>query len=400
MTRRASIVARCSILGLFIALLASTGLVSRTAWSNDSGALPRPAYTQTVPDAGIALDMVPVPGGTFTMGSPADEPGRSPDEGPQFRVEIEPFWMGKYEVTWDQYDKFRQEYNQVADEKVLDKTSEYQSGTSTPQWADAVSLPTPLWEQDSAPILSGMGSRGGYPAADISQYAAKQFTKWLSKKTGRFYRLPTEAEWEYAARAGTTTPWSFGNDPERLDAYGWYFDNSFYDDQDKGHPDFGAGYRKVGSKKPNPWGLFDMHGNVSEWVLDAYDEGHYAELAGKQVSWKDAICWPTDVFPRVVRGGNWNSEAEGCRSAARLASDRSWQKRDPQFPKSIWWYTDAFHVGFRVVSPAKEPPEKDKLRYWDADTKAEINVLVSNDKIVRAIIDKDEQAEVTRKGDE
>lgn len=344
--------------------------------------------------------MVPIPGGTFTMGSPADEPGRSPDEGPQFRVEIEPFWMGKHEVTWDQYDQFRQEYNQVADDKVLDKSAEFQSGTSTPRWADAVSLPTPLWEQDSAPILNGMGSRGGYPAADISQYAAKQFTKWLSKKTGRFYRLPTEAEWEYAARAGTTTPWSFGDDPERLDAYGWYFDNSFYDDLDRGHPQFGAGYRKVGLKKPNPWGLYDMYGNVSEWVLDAYDEDHYAKFAGKKVSWQEAICWPTKIFPRVVRGGNWNSEAEGCRSAARLASDRSWQKRDPQFPKSIWWYTDAFHVGFRVVSPAKEPPDKDKLRYWDADTEAEISVLLSNDKIVRAIVEKDEQAEVARKGDE
>ncbi|MFV2068423.1 MAG: formylglycine-generating enzyme family protein, partial [Pirellulales bacterium] len=145
-------------------------------------------------------------------------------------------------------------------------------------------------------------------------------------------------------------------------------------------------YRKVGLKKPNRWGLYDMHGNVSEWVIDQYIPDQYAKFSGKRVHWKDAIAWPTTVFPRVARGGNWNSEAAQCRSAARLASDKSWQRRDPQFPKSIWWYTDAFHVGFRIVRPLKEPSEEEKRKYWDTDTDSEAFVLKTNDKIIRAVI--------------
>ena len=374
----------------WLAALAALALPCLEAGAADQQ--PGPAYTQTVPDVEMEFKMVPVPGGTFTMGSSADEPGRASDEGPQFKVRIEPFWMGQCEVIWDDFQKFRSDYNNVPDKDVLDKAAEFQGDKATRRWADAVSLPTPLWEQDSAPILNGLGTEGGYPASDISQYAARQYTKWLSKKTGRFYRLPTEAEWEYAARAGTQSAWSFGDDPDQLDAYGWYFDNSAYEDPAKGHPDFGAGYRKVKQKKPNPWGLYDMYGNVSEWVLDAYAPDHYQRFTGRTVDWKEALCRSTNVFPRVVRGGNWNSEAEQCRSAARLASDKSWQNRDPQFPKSIWWYTDAFHIGFRVISPLKEPSAEEQLGYWEADTELEKFVLRSNDKILRAIIDRDAAA--------
>jgi len=371
--------------GLLLLVLLS-GTPARAVAAADRRPAPGPAYTETTAHGRVRFEMVPIPGGTFRMGSPPGEMGRRADEGPTFRVEVDPFWMGKYEVTWDEFDEFRREYERVDASRRLDQKKDWKSN----RWIDAVSLPTPLWEQDSGPILSGLGEAGGFPVADISNYAARQYTKWLSKKTGHFYRLPTEAEWEYAARAGTETAFSFGEHPEDLNAYGWYFDNSLYEDDRLGHPEFGAGYRKVGLKKPNPWGLYDMHGNVSEWVIDQYIPDHYAKFAGKTVHWRDAIAWPTTIFPRVARGGNWNSEAAGCRSAARLPSDKSWQRRDPQFPKSIWWYTDSFHVGFRLLRPRDEPSEQEKRKYWDADTDADAFVLKTNGKNIRATIERDD----------
>jgi formylglycine-generating enzyme required for sulfatase activity len=135
-----------------------------------------------------------------------------------------------------------------------------------------------------------------------------------------------------------------------------------------------------------------MHGNVSEWVIDRYDPDHFKTLAGQTVRWQDAIAWPTTIYPRVARGGNWNSEAAQCRSAARLASDESWQRRDPQLPKSIWWLTDAFFVGMRVVRPVKEPSLEEKLKFWGANSEAERFVLETNEKIMRVVIDPDQQA--------
>lgn len=324
-------------------------------------------------------EFLPIAGGKFTMGSPEGETGRNADEGPQFEVEVEPFWMGKFEVTWDDYQLFRDEYPVRKNiNTVIPKE----------KMADSVSIPTPLWEQDSQPILKGMGQYGGYPAADISQFAAKQYTKWLSKRTGRFYRLPTEAEWEYAARAGTKTAYSFGADAAKLGEHAINFDNSAYEDQTKGHPQTGSGYRVVGSLKANPWGLHDMHGNVAEWVIDGYSKDWFAKFAGKSVKASEVINWPTAIFPTVARGGHWDAPPEQCRSASRLASDKQWQHRDPQLPKSVWWYTDAFHVGFRIVRPLKEPSEEEKLKYWDAHTEDITTVLTQSQKELRALIEK------------
>ena len=207
------------------------------------------------------------------------------------------------------------------------------------------------------PILERMGGRGPkFPAVSTSHFAARQYTKWLSRKTGRFYRLATEAEWEYACRAGTTTAYHFGDDPTKLGEYAWTFDNSAAKD---GEP----GYRPVGLKKPNPWALYDMLGNVGEWVIDAHDPQHYAALLERSpVSVEQAVNWPAKRYPRVIRGGGYESEAADCRSAARFASSAKLNLYDANLPKSPHWEANAFWVGFRVVCPARELPEAEQRR--------------------------------------
>ena len=324
------------------------------------------AYRERI---GKHLEFVPIKGGKFLMGSPKDEPGRKDDEGPQFEVVIEPLWIGKFEVTWDDFEEFHQEYVPavVAKGWTIPKDRE----------ADAVSIPTLKWGQEFTPILNPLGEKGGFPVADLSRFNAMQFTKWLSKKTGRFYRLPTEAEWEYAARAGSKTAYYWGDKSDGLEKVAIFFDNSDWNNPVKGFPapgterySPGTGYRVVGARPANPWGLHDMYGNVAEWVIDAYDANHYAKFAGKTVSWKDAINWPTtSTFPSVYRGGDFSTDASACRSASREASDmKKLQDRDTNLPKSPWWYSDAFHIGIRVVRPLKEPTEEEKALFWDSAT--------------------------------
>jgi formylglycine-generating enzyme required for sulfatase activity len=313
------------------------------------------------------------------MGSPADEEERKDDEGPQFQVKIEPFWMAKYEITWEQMQPFLDRY------KVY---KESQTPNAALDDADAISFPTPVYPQEAVPIYEAMGWKGKYPVADMAQIAARQYTKWLSKKTGHFYRLPTEAEWEYAARAGTSTPYSYGDSADDLGEYAWYFDNSEWDDPDRGHPKTFNGYREVGQKKPNPWGLYDMHGNVAEWVIDQYDPSHYKKFAGKTVDWREVINWPTTEYPRVVRGGHYDSDAFQCRSASRLGSSAAWKEIDPQKPKSIWWHTSAFFAGFRIIRPVNEPAEAEKLKFWEPDYADAWNVLKTSQKEVRQRVTK------------
>jgi formylglycine-generating enzyme required for sulfatase activity len=297
-------------------------------------------YTQQIPGTEVKFEMVPIPGGVFTMGSPEDEEDRSEDEGPQFKVKIEPFWMGKYEVTWDEYDIWS--FNLDIQRRELKN----EQPTPLDKLADAVTRPTKPYTD----MTFGMG-HDGYPAICMTQLAAKTYCKWLSEKTGHYYRLPTEAEWEYACRAGTTTAYSFGDDPEKLDDYAWHFDNA--DDK----------YQKVGLKKPNPWGLYDMHGNVAEWVLDQYVPDFYAKVRdpdGGAVEFPLAV--PKELYPRVVRGGSWDDDADRLRSAAREKSNPDWKIQDPQIPKSVWYHTDARHVGFRLIRPLRVPSEEERKK--------------------------------------
>ena len=299
-------------------------------------------YAEEIPGSEVHFQMTPLKAGSFLMGSPAEEEDREDNEGPQVEVSLDPFWIGTHEVTWDEYQLFQFKLD------IQSRTGGEVVATPQDSWADAVSRPTPPY----VPMDFEMGVEG-YPAICMTQFAARQYTKWLSYKTGRFYRLPTEAEWEYACRAGTTTAYSFGDDTDELDDHAWHFDNA--DDQ----------YQKIGLKKPNPWGLYDMHGNVAEWVLDAFTKDGYAFLGDEAVH--APLNKPIELYPRTVRGGSWDDDPEVLRSAARRKSKKGWKVQDPQLPKSIWYHTNATFVGFRLVRPLKQPTAEEMSYYWEAD---------------------------------
>lgn len=299
-------------------------------------------YVEVIPGTEIKIEMVPIPGGTFVMGSPDDEEGRNDDEGPQHTVVVEPFWMSKYEITWEQYDAWALRLD--SQWRQMKRKSQGGEQELWEKLVDAIARPTNAYTD----MTFGMG-HDGYPAICMTQYAAKFYCKWVTMNTGRYYRLPTEAEWEYACRAGTKTAYSFGDDPGDLDDYGWCFDNS------------NDSYQKVGKLKPNPWGLYDMHGNVAEWVLDQYVADGYKQFAGKET--KNPYVVPTKEYPCVVRGGSWDDDPEALRSAARRGSHPDWKMQDPQIPQSIWYLTDAPFVGFRIIRPLRVPTAEEAKQF-------------------------------------
>jgi formylglycine-generating enzyme required for sulfatase activity len=303
-------------------------------------------YTDYVVGSAVSFDMVPIPSGEYVMGSPDAEGKRKPDEGPQHKVKIEPFWMAKCEVTWDSYELF-----QFADEERKRRYMR-KSPPQAHSQADMVARPTTPYVEMSF----GMGKEG-YPAISMTHHAALTYCKWLSANTGHFYRLPTEAEWEYACRAGTTTAYSFGDDDSKMKDYAWFADNSE------------GKYQKVGKKLPNPWGLHDMHGNVAEWTLDQYLPDAYKQFMDGVIT--NSFVPSTTPYPHVARGGSWDDDPDKLRSAARRASNKSWKMQDPQLPKSIWYLTDAQFLGFRVVRPLKVPPAEEIEKYWKNNVERE-----------------------------
>jgi formylglycine-generating enzyme required for sulfatase activity len=306
------------------------------------------AYVEKVKDQ-KSFDMLPIPGGTYLMGSPDGEKGRQPDEWPQHPVTVKSFWMSKLEVRWDEYDWFWTKRFPMGQPPQRPDTSKKPDKLS-----DAVTSPTPPY----ADPTFGHG-RDGNPCLAISHHAAMEYCRWLSKETGKHYRLPTEAEWEWACRAGTTTAYSFGDDPEKLGDYAWIEKNS----DEQAH--------KVGKKQPNPWGLFDMHGNVAEWCVDLYRKDYYASLPRDKAVLNPFLAPIDKRYGYVARGGAWTDPPEKCRSAARRFSEKDWLRRDPQNPKSIWWMTEADNVGFRVVRAVEEDPRlvniRSKVDWWSPD---------------------------------
>ncbi|MGI9429800.1 MAG: SUMF1/EgtB/PvdO family nonheme iron enzyme [Bythopirellula sp.] len=302
---------------------------------------PMTDYTGKIQQTGITYRMTAIPGGRFLMGSPATEAHREISEGPQAEVALDPFWIGKYEVTWDEYEPYM---ITKFDREKHGARKDFDPAKHT--MVDAVSGPTAPYMEMSF----GMG-QSGYPAISMTQHAASKYCQWLSAQTGHFYRLPTEAEWEYACRAGTTTAYSFGDDASQLDQYAWYYENS------------NEKYQQVGTKQPNPWGLHDMHGNVREWTTDRFTVEYFTEISADRTN---PYLRPANLYPRSVRGGGWDDDAEQLRSAHRRGSDRNWKQQDPQLPKSIWYHTDAQWLGFRIVRPKILPSAEEMYFYWNS----------------------------------
>ena len=299
------------------------------------------SFTEQIPGSTVSFSMIAIPGGTFKLGSPDNEPFRNDDEGPQREVRLDSFYMARVETTWDEYLAF---YAQTSAEGRSTDTEGLRVSAKT---TDAITGATPPYGQPD----QGWG-KGQRPAISISFHAAETYCRWLSSITGKHYRLPTEAEWEFACRGGTTTPYFFGGDPRQYERSGIrarisHNDTSLintyvvYNENSRGktqEPPFVT---------PNPFGLKNMSGNVAEFCSDWYQSDAYSRYpAGLMINPRG----PETGVERVVRGGSFRDAAGKVRSAAReFTRTEAWLRTDPQMPKSIWWYSDCFHVGFRVV---------------------------------------------------
>jgi len=291
-------------------------------------------YNQLISENDYNLKMVAIDGGIFKMGNDEGED----DEMPSRNVKISSFWIGKYEITWDIFNLF---LSRKIDSFQVKKNYKNEINLDV----DAVSGATAPYVDMSF----GMGVEG-YPAISMTQLTASKFCEWLSAMTGNYYRLPTEAEWEYAARSGSESLYHYGNSIDSLSKYAWYKNNS------------NGKYQKVGQKLPNDFGLHDMHGNVSEWTLDQYDEDGYKNVSDSLII--NPFNEPVREYPRVVRGGSWMDNAEDLKSSKRIPSEKRWKRRDPQFPKSRWWHTNAQFLGFRIVRPFNKPNNVEIESYW------------------------------------
>ncbi len=269
-------------------ILAVLALVAGTASARPDNP---PPITESIAGTTVKIDLLPVPAGKAKITDPAD-PTKVQE------VSVGPFYMSKTEVTWDQYDIFVYRLDEPADQQNVDATSH----PSKPY----------------IPPDRGFG-HAGYAAIGMSFKGASEYCDWLTKKTGHKYRLATEAEWEYAARAGAAGDFAGASNAASLNEFAWNKDDS----EAKTHP--------VGTKKPNAWGLFDMTGNAAEWVVG------------------------TDGKP-VTKGGSFKDGPDELKISARLKQASAWNASDPQIPKSKWWLADCTFVGFRIVrEPDKTP---------------------------------------------
>jgi len=290
-------------------------------------------YTETVTTKNgekISFDMVLIPAGNFRMGSPTNEAGRKEDEGPRQEVRLDSFYLCTTETTIELFMAYYQET--VSAKKDFITTQQEQKKTESE--VDAITGPTPVYGDMT------MGYENQHPAMGMTWHNAMTFCRWLSKKTGKQYRLPTEAEWEYACRAGSTSTFCVGDDPEKLKEVAWYEETADSETS------------AVARKKPNAWGLFDMSGNVREWVFDFYSPEAYKQAAAKTPAVNPK--GPETGQVHVARGGDYSCPPEELRCAARAFEEKWWRSGDPQIPKSKWWLPEMDIIGFRVACSVKK----------------------------------------------
>jgi len=277
----------------------------------------------------IGMELVRIGAGAFTMGSPVGEAGRQPSEGPQREIRItRDFMMGRHEVTNAQFAKFVDETGYLT-EAERDEEGGFGIDFESGRIVQARGI---TWREPGFP---GFEPGPDHPVLLVSWHDAMAFCDWLSEREGRRYRLPTEAEWEYAARAGSTTPWSTGDDPRTLARMANIADESLQGVMGAAiaHEQWSDGFpftAPVGSFAPNAFGLYDMHGNVWEWCADVWDDAYFLTAAHE-----DPLLPGASGF-RAIRGGGWIDRAERARSAQRV------------------WFDPAFRYcllsGFRVVT--------------------------------------------------
>jgi formylglycine-generating enzyme required for sulfatase activity len=256
----------------------------------------------TIPKTTVEFTMVKIPAGKIVL---KDKDGKEKE------FEIKPIWMGKTEVTWDEYDVFCFGLDlSEAEQKRIRSQSSGVPGRDRPNIPYSRSSPEDVLSRRDIPYVAldrGWGHEG-FPTGSVPIKWAKAYCEWLSKKTGKRYRLPTEAEWEYACRAAGAPRL----EKAQLEKSAWFINNS----DKRTH--------RVGEKMSNAWGLHDMLGNVAEWVID---------IDGTE----------------SAAGGSYQDESADIQSAQREAYNKNWQMRDPSDPKNKDNYSDGTHVGFRIV---------------------------------------------------
>lgn len=319
-----------------------SGAVSDTIYLEPEKVESFTEYTEKIPGTAVSFNMKPIPGGEFLMGSVRGMYFIEADEVPAIKVRVDSFWMAEIEVSWDEYLAF---FNATSSQGRNEGAGEVPDQSNVE--IDAISGPTPPW---GAPD-QGWGT-GERPAITMTHHAATVYCRWLSQVTGKKYRLPTEAEWEYAARGGAEGTYFFDIDPDKyvregffrklfgvdtaiMNSYVIYEENSSMKTQE---PDM---------VKPNPFGLKNMLGNVAEFCFDYYDPHIYRKYPSGVIS---NPFGPRTGEEHSIRGGSYNHSAKQVRIANRdHTRTTEWLFTDPQIPKSIWWYSDSKNVGFRVI---------------------------------------------------